>query len=394
MREEPEIVKTLRQEEMLRVSPLTSVEKVELINKKEDKKEADLIKFLRVIEQSQTSVIITDAKGNIEYINPRFEEVSGYSKYELIGRNNSVLNSGKTSKKTYENLWEQISSGKTWKGDLLNKKKNGELYWENVIITPIKNPEGKITNFVASKEDITERKKTEEEMKVKDHAIRSSINAIIIANSVGNITYVNPSFLKLWGYIDQKEIIGKPIVKFWQMKGQYMKVMDAMVNKGGWVGELIAERKNGSTFPVQLSANLIKDENGDIKYMMASFVDITKQKEAEEEILENQKRIEEKNIKLRKLDELKSTFLNVTSHELRTPMASIKGYVQMIIKQALGETSKEQNKALNVVLRNVERLDHLIQDILDISRLESGTMKFVAEEVDISNMIKEIDQTM
>ncbi len=358
------------------------------------KREADLIKFSRVIEQSQTSVIITDEKGDIEYVNPKFEEVSGYSKGELIGKNTSILNSGKTNKKTYEKLWEFISSGETWKGELLNKKKNGELYWENVIITPIKNPEGKITNFVASKEDITEQKKTQEEMKLKDYAMRSSINAIVIANSVGNISYVNPSFLKMWGYYNDREVVGKPIVKFWQMKGQYMKVMDSMVNKGGWVGELTAERSDGTTFPVQLSANLVKDENGEMKYMMASFVDITKQKEAEEKLLENQERIEAQNIKLKKLDELKSTFLNVTSHELRTPMASIKGYIQMIIKQTLGNTSDEQNKALNVVLRNVERLDHLIQDILDISRLESGTMKFIPENTDISKMLEEIAETM
>lgn len=358
------------------------------------KKEAELLKFSKAIQQSQTSVIITDDKANIEYINPRFEEVSGYRKAEIIGKNTNILKSGNNPKETYDELWKTISSGNIWKGELLNKKKNGETYWEHVIITPIKNTEGKITNFVASKEDITQRKKMVEDLKIKDYAISSSINAIAIANSVGNVTYVNPSFLKMWGYYNDKEIIGKPIVKFWQMKGQYMKVMDAMVNQGGWVGELTAERADGAAFPVQLSANLIKDENDEIKYMMASFVDITKQKEAEEQLLEDQKRMEEQNIKLKKLDELKSTFLNVTSHELRTPMASIKGYVQMIMKQMLGETSGEQNKALDVVLRNVERLDHLIQDILDISRLESGTMKFIAEDTNITEMIDDVAETM
>jgi len=358
------------------------------------KKETELLKFSRAMQQSQTSVIITDDKGTIQYINPKFEEVSGYRKAEIIGKNTNILKSGKNPKETYETLWKTISLGDTWKGELLNKKKNGEFYWENVIITPIKNPEGKITNFVASKEDITQRKKMVEDLKIKDYAISSSINAIAITNSVGNVTYVNPAFLKMWGYIDDKDVVGKPLIKFWQMKGNYMKVMDAMVNQGGWVGELTAEKADGTSFPVQLSANLVKDERKEIKYMMASFVDITKQKQAEEELLKNQKRIEEQNTKLKKLDELKSTFLNVTSHELRTPMASIKGYVQMVMKQTLGQTSDEQNKALNVVLRNVDRLDHLIQDILDISRLESGTMKFIPEDTNIAEIINEIAETM
>ncbi len=361
---------------------------------KRKQNELKIKRITSAIEQSPISVIITDDKGVIEYINPRYSEISGYNNDELIGKHTRVLKSGMQSEEFYENLWSTISSGEIWKGEMQNKKKNGELYWENVFITPIKDSKGHISSYVSSKVDITKQKQIQEEMKVKEYAMRSSINAIAIANSVGNISYVNPSFLKMWGYYNDKEIIGKPIVKFWQMKGQYMKVMDAMVNEGGWVGELSAERSDGTTFPVQLSANLVKDENGEMKYMMASFVDITKQKQAEEELLKNQKRIEAQNIQLKKLDELKSTFLNVTSHELRTPMASIKGYIQMIMKRTLGDTSDEQNKALNVVLRNIERLDHLIQDILDISRLESGTMKFIPENTDISKMMEEIAETM
>lgn len=111
--------------------------------------------------------------------------------------------------------------------------------------------------------------------------------------------------------------------------------------------------------------------------------------------LQNSKEmIELQNIQLKKLDQLKSNFLNVTSHELRTPMSAIKGYVQMTIKQKLGEITEEQKKALTTVLRNIDRLDHLIQDILDVSRLESGTMKFVSEKTDIKTMVGEAVATM
>ena len=116
------------------------------------------------------------------------------------------------------------------------------------------------------------------------------------------------------------------------------------------------------------------------------------------ETLENLKKsqieIEKQNIQLKKLDKLKSDFLNVTSHELRTPMSAIKGYVQMTIKQTLGEITEEQKKALTTVLRNIDRLDHLIQDILDVSRLESGIMKFIPEKTNIKTMVEEAVATM
>jgi signal transduction histidine kinase len=107
-----------------------------------------------------------------------------------------------------------------------------------------------------------------------------------------------------------------------------------------------------------------------------------------------QKEIEEQNIQLKKLDKIKSNFLNVTSHELRTPMSSIKGYIQLILKRKLGEITEEQRKSLEIVLKNANRLDHLIQDILDISRLESGRMKFIPGKTNVRTMVEETAETM
>jgi len=116
--------------------------------------------------------------------------------------------------------------------------------------------------------------------------------------------------------------------------------------------------------------------------------------ETTEELEKSQTVIEAKNTELEKLNNLKSAFLNVTSHELRTPMSSIKGYIQMLLKQKLGEVNKDQRSALEVVLRNTNRLDGLIQDILDISRLESGTMKFVPGKTGIGKIVMESVETM
>jgi len=107
-----------------------------------------------------------------------------------------------------------------------------------------------------------------------------------------------------------------------------------------------------------------------------------------------QKTTEEQIIQLKKLDKIKSNFLSVTSHELRTPMSVIKGYIQMMLKGNLGTISNEQKHALDIILRNSNQLDTLIQDILDISRLESGTMKFIPERTNVKNMLQQTIETM
>lgn len=115
-------------------------------------------KLYRAIEKSPTIVVITDVKGNIEFVNPKFEEVTGYSFKDVKGKNPHILSTGYTSKTEYKNLWKTISSGKNWKGEFKNKKKDGCIYWESAIITPVKDNEGIITNYIALKEDITEKK--------------------------------------------------------------------------------------------------------------------------------------------------------------------------------------------------------------------------------------------
>ncbi len=126
----------------------------------EKKSLIELKKLSSAVEQSPASVVITDLNGVIQYVNPKFTEVSGYIYNEAIGKNPRILKSGKTPQYMYVNLWKMISTGNEWKGELFNKKKNGELFWEYISISPIKNESGTITHYVAVKEDITEQKQT------------------------------------------------------------------------------------------------------------------------------------------------------------------------------------------------------------------------------------------
>jgi len=126
--------------------------------------EEELLKLSRAMEQSPASVVITDRKGAIEYVNPNFVKVTGYSAEEAIGQNPRILKSGEHSAEFYEGLWKEILKGNVWRGEFRNRKKSGELYWESSSISPIRNAAAEITHFVAVKMDITERKRMEKEL--------------------------------------------------------------------------------------------------------------------------------------------------------------------------------------------------------------------------------------
>ena len=128
------------------------------------KTETDLLKFSRAVEQSVSSVLITDAHGRIEFVNPTFTRLSGYSMDEVLGKNPSISKSGQTSAQEYEKMWQIITSGKEWKGELQNRTKDGQLYWVSASISPIRDTAGAITHFLAIQEDITERKRLEQQL--------------------------------------------------------------------------------------------------------------------------------------------------------------------------------------------------------------------------------------
>ncbi|MEN6319044.1 MAG: response regulator [Syntrophaceae bacterium] len=127
--------------------------------------EEKLLKLTQAIEASPVSIMLTDLNANIEYVNPKFTQVSGYSYQEIIGQNPRILKSGEMSPDIYKELWRTITSGNIWHGELCNKKKNGEFCWEYVTVSPIKNSKGVITNFMANLEDVSEWRKLEEQLR-------------------------------------------------------------------------------------------------------------------------------------------------------------------------------------------------------------------------------------
>ncbi len=136
-------------------------------------------KLLCAVEQGPCMVFITDADGNIEYTNPKFTKLTGYSRDEVLGQKPPIFKSGEMSSEEYKRLWSTITSGREWRGEFYNRKKNGEVFWEYTTISPVKNREGVITNFFAVMEDITSRKEEEEGLRRRCHKLRKALEGAL-----------------------------------------------------------------------------------------------------------------------------------------------------------------------------------------------------------------------
>ena len=268
----------------------------------------------------------------------------------------------------------------------------GELYGTSLLAMKKDQPDPPkqiLDNFIFLATVSLRRKRVENALQQSEEKYRILFNDVPVGISItdksGHILDCNQYMAEIFRFNLEE-------LKTINIKSLYMNLKDRerllnLLNKEGravdW--ECSFKRKDGAVFCAILNVDVI-DREGQ-KLNLTSLQDITERKVAEE-------KIRKQNVQLKKLDGVKTDFLNTTSHELRTPVASIKGYIQMLLKHTLGDISEEQKKALEVVLRNTNRLDSLIEDILDISRLESGTMKFITEKTDVTKMVKEIAETM
>jgi PAS domain S-box-containing protein len=152
--------------------------------------EDSLRKLSRAVEQSPVSIVITDTRGTIEFVNPKFTQITGYEREEALGENPRILKTGHTSPEEYQRLWTTISTGKVWEGEFQNRKKNGDCFWEHATISPLRNREGGITNYLAIKEDITEKKRLEEQLRHSQKMEAIGLLAGGVAHDFNNILTV------------------------------------------------------------------------------------------------------------------------------------------------------------------------------------------------------------
>lgn len=218
--------------------------------KKEQEKE--IKKLSLAIEQSPVSIVITDLEGTIEYVSPAFEVVTGYTAEDAIGKNPRILKSGKTPDREYAEMWETIRGGKSWQGEWINKRKDGTFFWESVLITPILDDQGKMTNYLAIKQDISQRKAAEQEILELNASLEAKVNA-----RTAELAATNDSLIKEIGerVAIQKELerkseelenffnVSLDLLCIADFEGNFVKVSKAWSNILGYSIEELSNKK-------------------------------------------------------------------------------------------------------------------------------------------------------
>ncbi len=361
------------------------------------------VEFYRSALDQAAIVVVTDNKGNITFVNDKFLEVSGYSRGELIGKNNRLMNSGQHDQNLFRELWATISAGNTWRGEICNRTKDGTLYWVDVIIVPSKSVHGKINQFVSIQYDITEKKQAESKLWVTTEmrrAILESANFSIISFDVnGLILSFNKTAEEMLGY-NADEVVGKlslealhdveevearaailsyelgetiePGVAVFTEKAKRLKTPDE--------NEWTFVKKDKSRLSIRASTTCLYSETGDLIGYLEVAQDITESKKIHNQLIQaNQTALN--SLKAR------SEFLANMSHEIRTPMNGVIGMCNLL----LGETQEpSQIEKLKIIQNCGNTLLDLINDILDFSKLDAGRVEFEKEPFPIHSTIGEI----
>ncbi len=242
---------------------------IELALKDSDKK------YRNLVENSIVGVVTSNLKGDILYANNAIVHMFEYESINEVLKENTVTKyKDPAQRERIMKILKEKGRFDNYEVDLVTKKGN----IKNILTSSVL--EGDINTAMLV--DITGRRKAEKSLIIKDRAIESSINAICITDTEANITYVNSSFIKMWGYDNEEEVLGKSALGFWHYPQKAVDVIKILNEKGNWVGELNARKKDGTLFDVQLSATIVKDSSDIPLCMMGSFIDITESKRTEE----------------------------------------------------------------------------------------------------------------
>jgi two-component system sensor histidine kinase/response regulator len=234
------------------------------------------------VEQAADGIVITDTRGNIQYANPGFTRLTGYSAGEALGKNPRILKSGRQDASYYENLWKTVLAGQVWHGQLINRRKDGTLYSEEMTVTPVRDSAGAVTNFIAIKQDITERRRAEEARAFLASIVDSSEDAIIGLTLDGMIASWNKGAEALYGY-SADEIIGRPVSTLTpsDRQGEALQILERIKKGEGSHLETGRVRKDGSVVNVSLNISPMRNAVGETTGAAGIARDLTAQKQAE-----------------------------------------------------------------------------------------------------------------
>jgi len=345
--------------------------------------ESELRQFTLAVGQSPASVVITDLQGRIEYVNPKFCAVTGYSLEEVRGKNPRVLKSGEMPAETYRQMWADITAGKEWRGEFHNRKKNGELYWESASIAPVRDARGEITHFIAIKEDITERKRVESLVRQSEERYRNLVNtardAIFTIAADGTFTSLNPATETIGG-LSRADWIGRPFAPM--VHPDDLRLAEEMFQRvlSGKPAPL-HELRGHPTLPrpaiLEMTLAAQKDETGKIIGVLGIGRDVTERNRAAQELAEhkeNEERVRRALEHEHALNRIKSHFVSLVSHEFRTPLSVISMGAFMLRDYGEGMSGEERAEHVQEIQLAVGRMTGMMEDFLVHEKIQCGKM--------------------
>jgi PAS domain S-box-containing protein len=324
-------------------------------------------------------VSVTDIGGRITYANDRFCNISGYTLDELLGANHRIVKSDEHPAELFAAMWQTITAGQVWRGEIKNRTKSGGHYWVSATIVPLTGTDGRIEQYIGIRTDITERKAIEEKLGEQLHLIETLLEAIptpiYLKDMEGRYLRFNRAFGEAFG-ITRSDWIGKTV--FDLVPGEMATLMDAkdreLLREGGMQSyeACFTHRASGvERDGIYWKARLTRPD-GAVTGLVGTILDITDRKRFERELQDARLTAEAAN-------RAKSDFLANMSHEIRTPMNGIIGMTELALDTALDPTQREY---LTIVRGSAEALLVILNDILDFSKIEAG--KLGIERIDFA----------
>jgi diguanylate cyclase (GGDEF)-like protein/PAS domain S-box-containing protein len=239
-----------------------------------------------VFSASTEAILITDQNANIISVNPAFTDITGYGPEDVVGRNPRLLSSGRHDKSFYEGIWRAIQEKGAWKGELINRHKNGSFYDAQLSITVSHDADGRVQHYIGDISDITERKQAQEKLRLAASVFTHSREGIMITAADGTILDVNDAFGSITGY-SRDDVLGhNPRLLGSGRQGQafYADLWRSLIEKTHWYGEIWNRRKNGEVYAEMLTISAVRDVQGITRQYVALFSDITTLKEHQRQL--------------------------------------------------------------------------------------------------------------
>ncbi len=352
------------------------------------------LEFQKYALDQHSIVSIADANGKIVYANARFSEISQYSNQELLGQDHRLLNSGFHSAEFFKKLWQTISKGEIWHGEVKNRRKDGHYYWVESTIVPFMDGHGKPLRYVSIRSDITKRKEDEALLLQSQQRLTLALEGSNIALWDWDIGKNHIYLSERWAQILKKE----PVETITNMESLFALVhpeetqlVQAKVTAvlRGEAAFYTAEHRvsTGDGHWVWISSNgkvVERDATGKAVRMAGSNTDITERKQIEESLRAAKETAE-------KASRAKSDFLANMSHEIRTPMNGIIGMTELALDT---ELNSEQKEYIGMVKASADALLDIINDILDFSKIEAGKLEIDSIDFSLHHMLSQTTRTM